>query len=184
MLARNETILDDSFHAAGWLTVDKTNLKNLTRSVVEGMAYTRAPLAPAFWNSDINSFTFVKPQTLDNKKQINSALIWQTPYRLGSNKIFVAVVRIFDGPHWGLLHNILPDVDAAREQLLQSFEQANYEQKNCTLNFIESGVGNFAGGGHFFTHGKLQVISLISASTPSPINIYDDICGHDMSSVK
>ncbi len=64
----NEKKLQDVFLAAGWLPVDRTNLKNLARFVEEGMTYTRAPLASGFWNRHINSYAFVKPQIPNNKK--------------------------------------------------------------------------------------------------------------------
>jgi len=184
LVAVNATVIQDAFHKAGWLATDKIDFKNLLRSAEQGMSYTQAPLAPGFWNSRINNYSFIRPQRPGGKKHINSVLIWRSPYKAGDKQIFTAVVRMYDDIHWSLLHNILPDVDTARDLLLASFKQATIIQNSCTLNFINPEAGELFGNQHFFTQGKLLIIAVKHAPDSSTSTKTTDICGHGMSSTK
>jgi len=157
LLAENGKTLWDTFHKAGWVTADNANLKNLIRLSEEGIGYVSAPLTPAFWNGHLNDYAFKKQL---NDKMILAVRLWETPYRIGKGELFIGVVMAYNGIRWRVLHTISPDVDAARDELLQSLKEAGMIRYSCTSSFIEPEVGQYPMGGSFFTRGELLMLDL------------------------
>lgn len=81
----------------------------------EGLSYTTAPIAPAFWNDHINSLAFERPAAGIEGKALATVHIWHTRFRSGHDPIFVGVARDYIDIRWRLLHIVSPDVDAAAE---------------------------------------------------------------------
>lgn len=147
----------------GWQQPDTPSIDAFLQLMNKGMAYTSAPLAPAFWQQHINDFSFEKPATYRDDKVIATLRIWKTAYRtIDAGQVFVGIAREYDDISWGLLHHTVPDIDAATDQLLVSLQQGGQVDKFCSLPLVKPMTGNYLITGTFFTRGYLQIIDLTS----------------------
>lgn len=115
IVAPNEQTLIDRLTRAGWKAADEPTFRNMLRLAGEGLSYTTAPIAPAFWNDHINSLAFERPAAGIEGKALATVHIWHTRFRSGHDPIFVGVARDYIDIRWRLLHIVSPDVDAAAE---------------------------------------------------------------------
>ncbi len=154
----NADALSARLRRAGWLAADKADAQNMLRLARQGLDYATAPLAPAFWNDQINDLAFERPLQQAEKKVVATVRIWTTPYRVGQDRLFVGVVREYDGTRWGVLHTILPDVDAAAEGFVDSLQRAGQPFAVCLRPLLPPMIGSYLLGGHFFTRGQLWLL--------------------------
>ncbi len=61
LVAQDADSLLSSLTTAGWLMADKIDLQNMTRLFRQGLDYATAPLAPAFWNGQVNDLALETP---------------------------------------------------------------------------------------------------------------------------
>ena len=161
VVADNES-LAAVFRASGWLPAASPSLRSWLKLARSGMDYINAPLVPAFWNGQVNDVAFEKKEIIDNEKGILTVRLWETPYWTKKGKIFVGVTRMYAGMQWGFFHTIAPDVDAARNALLQSFKKMGLIKFEHEAAFVKPEVGKYLTQGTFFTRGKLVVVGLSS----------------------
>lgn len=164
ILAGNTDALLSSLRMAGWQSADKVSLQNLLQLARQGMEYPTAPLAPAFWDSRINDLALEKTHQRENGQTVLTARLWETPYRVADNLVFLGVAREYDSIQWGLFHHILPDVDAAADALLESLKKAGLAPPGCKLPLVEPMIGSYLMGGRFFTRGELRVLNLTGSA--------------------
>jgi len=164
LVARDTDTLLSSLKAAGWLKVDRIDLHNMTRLARRGLDYTTAPLAPAFWNGQINDFALETPIHGTGAKSVATLRLWPTPYRIGKDMLFVGIAREYVGIRWGLLHQISPDVDAATAFLVQSLKQTGQVRDSCRTPFVRPMIGRYLLGSAFFTHGDLSLIDFTQST--------------------
>ena len=143
---------------AGWLPADSLELKNLLRLAQQGLDYTTAPLAPALWNDRVNDLAFERPSQYSQGKAVVTVRLWRTPFRVGSEKVFVGVTRTYTDTHWGILHTVSPDVDAAAEQFVESLRQSEQSFNACQLSLSAPMTGSYQMGDRFFTRGQLWLL--------------------------
>ncbi|WP_267927506.1 LssY C-terminal domain-containing protein [Desulfolithobacter dissulfuricans] len=155
ILARDSEALLSSLREAGWYAADKVNLENMIRLVKQGMDCATAPLAPAFWNGRINDFALERPIQRGNSKVVATIRLWQTSYRMAGSQILVGIARGYDGIQWGLLHHILPDVDAAADLFIEALKNGRKGRRSCRLPLVEPVIGRYLMGGRFFARGEL-----------------------------
>lgn len=165
LVAEDDASLLSHLRMAGWQTVDRTDLQHILRLIRQGMDYTTAPLAPAFWNGRINDFALAKPVTSDTGPAILTLRLWRTVYRAGGKPVYVGVARGYEGIRWGLLHRVSPDVDATTAQLVASLRQAGLVRQDCRIHLVEPMIGRYLLGERFFTRGQLWLLNL----TPEPV---------------
>ncbi len=139
---------------------DKVNLKNILRLIRQGMDYTTAPLAPAFWNGRINDFALEKPVQSDRGPAILTLRLWRTAYRVGGKPVYVGIAREYEGIQWGLLRRVSPDVDAATQGLLNSLDKAGLVAQRCRIHLVDAVIGDYLMGEPFFSRGELWLLDL------------------------
>jgi hypothetical protein len=168
LVAKDADTLLSSLTAAGWLTADKIDLQTMTRLLRRGLDYTTAPLAPAFWNGQVNDLALETSVQRAGAKSVATLRLWQTPYRIGKDMLFVGIAREYVGIHWGLLHQISPDVDAVADFLVLSLEQTGQVQGSCRSPLVKPIIGRYLLGGSFFTRGDLSLIDFIQGTQRAP----------------
>ncbi|MCG6863198.1 MAG: LssY C-terminal domain-containing protein [Chromatiaceae bacterium] len=168
LVARNADTLLSSLTAAGWLTAIKIDLLNMTRLLRQGLDYTTAPLAPAFWNGQVNDLALETSVERAGAKSVATLRLWQTPYRIGKDMLFAGIAREHVGIHRGLLHQISPDVDAAADLLVQSLKQTGQVQRSCRAPLVKPMIGGYLLGGSFFTRGDLSLIDFTQGTERAP----------------
>ncbi|WP_369691545.1 LssY C-terminal domain-containing protein [Castellaniella caeni] len=156
---------------AGWFPADSPDPKNLLRLARQGLDYTTAPLAQAFWNNRVNDLAFERPIQNSQDKAVATVRLWQTPFRVGPNQIFVGVARTYDGIRWGILHTVSPDVDAAAERFVESLKQSGRPLTICQRALTAPMTGSYLMGDRFFTRGQLWLLD------PGGRTDAADICG-------
>lgn len=160
IVSDNEDDLLAKLKQVGWHVSDKPGFESLTRLAVEGMAYSTAPVTPAFWSNKVNDYSLAKSWKLQGKTSVVSLRLWKTPYRLGEKIITVGTVRAFDGIKWWLLRHVYADIDSSREVLLQSLQQDRDLQANCKLPLTTAETNSYLLGNRFFTQGELLLLDL------------------------
>jgi len=168
LVAKDAETLLSSLKAAGWLTADRIDLQNMTRLFRQGLDYTTAPLAPAFWNGQVNDLALEKPVDRTGAKSVATLRLWQTPYRIGKGMLFAGIARDYVGIRWGLLHRISPDVDAATDFFVQSLKQTGQVQSSCRAPLVKPMIGHYLLGGQFFTRGDLSLIDFTQGNEHPP----------------
>jgi hypothetical protein len=168
IIAVDKENLTAAFRTSGWLPAARPSLHSWFKLVRSGMDYIDAPLVPAFWHGRLHDFAFEKKVIADNEQGILTARLWKTPYGSKKGKIFVGVTMMYAGMHWGFFHTIAPDVDAARNSLLQSFRKAGLIASAQESPLVKPMVGSYFSQGEFFSRGKLMVIEL------TPVFLYPD----------
>ncbi len=159
LLAKDSDALLSSLREAGWHVADKADLRHMLRLVQEGMAYTTAPLAPAFWNGHINTFALERPVQRGDSTGIVTIRLWRTPLRWAGSRVYVGIAREYVGMQWGLLHRISPDVDAAAGLLVASLQHGG-KRRSCRLPLVRPMIGSSLMGGRFFTRGDMWLVDL------------------------
>lgn len=160
------------FRASGWLPAASPSLHSWFKLARTGMDYVDAPLVPAFWNDRINDVAFERNVLIDDVKGVLTARLWETSYWTEKGKVFVGVTRIYNGIHWGFFHTIAPDVDAARDSLLQSFKSKGFIESQTESVLVKPMVGAYFTRGSFFSRGKMVVIKLSLLDNISHLPMY------------
>lgn len=153
-------VVTGRMNLAGWLPADKPNLQNMMHLLREGMAYSTAPVAPAFWNNRINDLAFERPVSHAESNGLATVTIWKTSFAIGAVPVFVGAVREYDGIRWGLVHKVSPDVDAATAAFVQSLGLPGQLDFSCQQPFVPPLIGGFLLGDRFFTQGQLYLLDL------------------------
>ena len=118
----------------------------------------------------MNDLAFERPLQEAEKKVVATVRIWTTPYRVGQDRLFVGVVREYDGTRWGVLHTISPDVDAAAEGFVESLKRPGQPVDACRRPLLAPMIGSYLMGGHFFTRGQQadRMQTLCGTGIPHP----------------
>ena len=90
----------------GWKSADPPEFRNLLRLVKEGIDYTTAPLAPGFWNGQINNLAFEQSLKNTPDRTLTTILLWRTSFQIGANLVYVGIAREYDGIRWFFLHTV------------------------------------------------------------------------------
>lgn len=145
---------------AGWMAADRPVPANMLRLARQGLDYATAPLAPAFWNNQMNVLAFERPIQRAQNKALTTVRVWRTSYQIGEDRIFVGVAREYDGIRWGVLHSISPDVDAASNAFIQSLKPSGKPFDICRRPLVPPMIGTYLMGERFFTRGNMWLLNL------------------------
>ncbi len=159
-IARDKTNLQKAFQKSGWYKPQQADIQNLLTVLQSGEVSPYAPLAPAFWNNQINTLAFEKALETPGGKHALTVQIWETPYATHQGRIFVAIAKTFDGVHWGVMRTIDPDLDASRNAVVASFRAANLLKNTRLSPYLPSIVGQTLTGNSFFSRGQIQLVEL------------------------
>lgn len=141
--------------AAGWAPADAPSLANLVRLAREGMGYARAPIAPAFWNTQVDALAFERVRTTSTGRVIETIRLWPTAYRLGRDSVFVGVARAYDGVRWGVLHTVRYDVDSVARGVAGSLVGAVPGFGACERPLMAPAAGQTLTGQRYFSSGRI-----------------------------
>ncbi|MGE4560995.1 MAG: VTT domain-containing protein, partial [Desulfobulbus sp.] len=134
---------------AGWMSTDRPGPGNMLRLTREGLNYTTAPVAPAFWNGRINDLALARPVAgTQGGKALATVRIWRTSFRFGPDRVFVGVAREYTGMRWRLFRRVSPDVDRAAERFVESLGQPGTA---CRQPLVPPLIGTYLLGDRFFT---------------------------------
>lgn len=158
VVAPDEQALTARLNRAGWGSANRPGPGNMLRLMREGLNYTTAPVAPAFWNGRINDMAFARP-VADTQagKALATVRIWRTSFRSGPDQVFVGVTREYTGMRWGLLRKVSPDVDMAAERFVDSLGQL---AAACRQPLVPPLIGTYLLGDRFFTRGQIWLLTL------------------------
>nr|MBP8821648.1 LssY C-terminal domain-containing protein [Brachymonas sp.] len=160
IVAPDESALAARLTRSGWLAADKMDTGNMLHLARKGLDYATAPLAPAFWNNEINPLAFERLDRGPQGNVLSTVRIWRTPFRLNQNHVFVGVAREYSGIRWGFMHTVLPDVDAAAERFAKSLEAVEPPLTACQQTLYTPMMGTLLMGGSFFTRGQIWLLDL------------------------
>lgn len=160
IVAPDESALAARLTRSGWLAADKMDTGNMLHLARKGLDYATAPLAPAFWNNQINPLAFERLDRGPQGNVLSTVRIWRTPFRLNQNHVFVGVAREYSGIRWGFMHTVLPDVDAAAERFAKSLEAVEPPLTACQQTLYTPMMGTLLMGGSFFTRGQIWLLDL------------------------
>lgn len=162
MVARDEASLLNAFKAAGWQPADPVTMATLARTIKTLLAndsYPAAPIAPSFWNGNINDFGFERPTPAQTARQRQHLRLWKTDLATtGKSRIFTGTVSLDAGMKWGLLHRMKPDIDTEREALLNDLLLGGKVTAYYKSRFVEPLSGSNFAGDIFFTDGYVCVV--------------------------
>ena len=169
IVAQNTDALITTLNQAGWVAADKPNPQNILRLIKYGLDYKTAPIAPAFWNDQINDLAFEKPEWHIQDKALATIRIWKTSFQIGQDSIFVGVARQYDGIRWGIIHSVSPDIDAAAEQFVKSLGLFGKPSAACQQSLFSPTIGKFLMGNQFFARGHLWLLDLRDTPNITPL---------------
>ncbi len=157
-IAHDETALTHAFRESGWQRPGPPSLQGLVDLVQPDHNDVQAPLSPAFWNGRINDFAFEKAVHTGQNSHVVALQLWDTPYATPQGRVFVAVVKAFNGFRWGILRTINPDLDMARDAVIASLQSAGLIERTQLSAFVEPVVGISLTGNPFFSRGEIRLV--------------------------
>ncbi len=160
IIADDNQALVGVMNRVGWLIPDKLDFKALVRlikAVGLNERYATAPMSAAFWNNQVNSFAFEKPDSFGNKKARRQARFWLSDFITPEGKkIYFGSINFDSRKKFSLFHQLHPDIDAEREDFFQKLLQSQvigYYQKIGLVDPVKPGGG-------YYTDGKLYLVEL------------------------
>ncbi|MGD8592543.1 MAG: LssY C-terminal domain-containing protein, partial [Gammaproteobacteria bacterium] len=166
--ATSETPLVHLLEQAGWQPADPPTLTNFFKLLNQGMMYTRTPLAPVFWNGQINDLGFERQVEVDGEKVIDTLRLWKTDWLVDDSPVFVGVVRSYTGMYWKILHQVAPDTGAATQRLMQLIAEQKPKPTTCMVELGKAEIGTYLLGMPYFSNGKIGLVDL-RAETTTPL---------------
>ncbi len=161
--ADSDKTLVNIFEEAGWYLAEPLNLitiKKMGASLIFNNPYRDAPITPAFWNTEINTFGFEKPTDKDNFKERHHARFWKSNFVTESGQfIYVGTASFDNGIKWGVTHIITPDIDTEREFLFNDLLKTGSIGTSEKIQFVNPMLGQNFAKDQFFTDGQTYLIS-------------------------
>src|SRR5665647_1035968 len=157
-------MLSDAFKAAGWQPADPVTVGTVARTVkalLGDESYPTAPITPSFWNGNVNDLGFEKPTPRQSVRQRHRIRLWKTDLTTADNRrVYVATTGQDAGMKWGLTHKIKPDIDSARDALLNDLLIGKRATSYTKAGFVEPVSGHNFVGDLFFTDGYIFTVFL------------------------
>jgi undecaprenyl-diphosphatase len=161
-LAKNEERLFELFQTAGWQAADKVNIFNiykLAKADLLNENYSKAPITPSFWDSNVPDFNFVKLTKENSLKNRHQLRIWKSNSVLADgSRLYVGTVNLSKEIKWGVIHQINPDLNAEREFLLADLNSTGRIRKIEIKQLVEVQTGINFSGDVFFTDGEIYIL--------------------------
>lgn len=162
LLADDQAAVVRVFEQAGWSVAEAGSIKSfwkLTVAQLNHFEYAQAPMAPAFWNTQVQTIGF--EQTVDgNVDQRHHVRVWSTPYETADGQqIFVATANQDAQVKWVVTHQINPNIDQERMYVLNSLTQVGAVKSESLIPFIDPKPST-GSEQPYFTDGQLEIIEL------------------------
>jgi undecaprenyl-diphosphatase len=162
IVARDKDSLVTAFKAAGWQQADPITIGTIARTVktlISNESYPTAPIAPSFWDGNINDFGFEKPTQAYTIRQRHHVRLWKTDLvTTGNSHVFIGTISQDAGMKWGLMHKMKPDIDSEREALLSDLLLGGRVTAYYKNRFVKPLSGRNFVGDNFFTDGYLYEV--------------------------
>jgi len=162
-LAKDDTVLTQSFEKAGWSSADRVSIKSIAKiaeAAVLRRQYLNAPMTPSFWNAVVNDFGFEKPTQSNSVDERHHIRIWKTNLRQDGLTVYVATASLDTAIKWLVTHRINPDIDTEKLFVKDSLQSANTLEGTNEIQFVDHILGQNFSGDDFFTNGKLYILKL------------------------
>ena len=163
-IAKNDRQLAAVLQQAGWISTDKAGILSFIKAVkalIVETSYPSAPIAPSFWNAEIQDISFAKVPGTNWLRNARHVKIWRTYFLLKNGaKIYVGMVNANYGFKWGIMPKISPDLDTQRNLLNQDLILTGKIESQVKVQLVKPLIGKNFIGDQFFTDGKAYIISL------------------------
>jgi len=163
--------------AAGWSPADPITLKSSLRiaeSTIFHRPYIDAPVSSLFLFGRKEDLAFEKPVGND-PRQRHHVRFWQASEKSDSGKPYWLGAVTFDRSvglshtTGQITHHIAPDVDVERDAVIADLQKAGRVSSiDWQDNFQDPPQGRNGGGDPWKTDGRMPVITLNAAPSPSP----------------
>jgi hypothetical protein len=129
------------------------------KTMMAGADYPTAPIAPLFWNGRANDYGFEKPVDATAVHQRRQIRIWKTDMITETDgHVFVGLACLDSGLKWWLAHELNPDLNAAREEVVGNLHRSGSKTDVQKIEFVPPQTGKTSTGERFFTDGYLAVL--------------------------
>ena len=163
-LAKDDNALVEAVQQAGWILTDKANVVSFVKAIkalILKKPHPSAPISPAFWNMNIQDFGLSKVPGLNWLSNAHHIKIWRTNHRLeNGKKIYVSLVSANYGFRWGIIPQVLADLDTERERLYLDLKRMGKIDHQMKVALVRPLIGKNFMGDQFFSDGKAYIISL------------------------
>lgn len=164
ILAGSDTEVNKLLENSGWQPCERVNIFNLYKLAKAGLLkndYPKAPITPSFWNSKVPDFNFEKSAETKSPGQRYQLRIWKSSFILNDgSRIYLGKVNFSTGFKWGVIHQISPDLDAARENLADNLNNSALLASSEQKDLVAAQSGKNFSGDPFFTDGNLYIFFL------------------------
>ncbi len=164
IIAPHRSVLIKAFEKSGWYKASEMTVNVLMRSAKAALLnqeYLTAPISPFFWNEQVNTVSFEEPTHTYTIRQRHHIRIWNTNLRTQNGEhIYVATASLDVGLKWFVVHRISPNIDAQRQYVVDSLEQAGVVTHKKNIAITKPTIGINIAGDRFFTDGEAYVLYL------------------------
>jgi len=166
IITQDDNSLYAQLEQAGWQSARKISLQNTWQMLLNPNSLSNTSLSPVFWNNHINDIAFVYSASDKPSSLKNTLRLWRTSYRIQGARVYVGITRHQSGTFWRVFHTVNTDIDASKEDLLSTLQQAGVVKATCNMDFVRPMTGKYFISGSFFSKGKLTLLDLM----PTPLN--------------
>lgn len=160
LLVPNGASLSSVLRAGGWRAAHPPSGTAMLRLLREGLKDQNAPPAPLFWKERLYTLAFNRVEGSATGPRVLTVVLWRTAYREQRGWLWVGVVRAYDGMHWYPARRLAPDLDAARQRLVDGLLRRGCVQSVQSLAWVEPQTGQSFVDDAFFTQGRLALLRL------------------------
>lgn len=164
IVAKSDYKLIQSLNEVGWYLADEVNVLNFLNFIkadILNIPYQRAPMAPDFWDSNVNNFGFEKPTKDNTVKTRHHSRFWKTRFKtVNGDYVYVGSVSLDKNIKWGITHQIAPNIDEEREQLLKDLNNYGVVKKYYRVKLTDAILGKNFLGDPFFTDGECIILEI------------------------
>lgn len=162
--ATDDEEIKKTFKKLNWLEPDHPGIDSIAKNLKAAALnknYPEAPIAPSFWQTEVNDFSFEKPTAKNSVRQRHHLKIWRTNFKTpNGKKIYVGVVGLDLGVNWWAIHKIDPNIDSEREYLFNEMKNKKILAGWSKQDFVKPALGKKKLSGPFFTDGKIYIMDL------------------------
>ncbi|WP_246333023.1 LssY C-terminal domain-containing protein [Aureimonas mangrovi] len=162
-----QSVLVSAMHAAGWFPADPVTLETsvgIVGSVVLDRPDEDAPVSPLFYLGRREDLAFEKPvgRSADRRQHVR---FWQAGERDGT-PLWLGSVTFDQGvglSHYtgAVTHDIAPDIDAARDGLVDDLERAGQAAGTAMIEGVgPTTKGRNGEGDRYETDGRAEIVTL------------------------
>lgn len=164
LIVKDQNQLVDDMQKAGWQLADRIDvfqMLHMTKSVLLNEYYPNAPIAPSFWNNQVNDLGFEKPTENKTVRERHLARFWKTDLITNEGKqIYVGAVYSYKGLKWLVIPRKNSDIDVERETVFSDLQTSGLVSSFQKVQLVDPILKKSSKNNRFFTDGKAYIIFL------------------------